>query len=78
VHWQEKQQQKARREAEEAELKAVLAREAAQAAAREELEATRNEYEANFTLEDVPETSNQSPSARRYCCSILQHVNFNC
>jgi hypothetical protein len=55
---------KARREAEEAELKAVVAKEVAQAAAREELQATRD----------------QSPAARRFCSSILQHVhvNLNC
>jgi hypothetical protein len=53
----------------------VVAREAAQAAAREELQATRDEFEANFALEVVPQTSNQS--ARRYCSSILQHVHVN-
>jgi hypothetical protein len=55
----------------------VTAREAAQAAAREELQATRDEFEANFALEVVPQTFNQSPAARRYCSSILQHVHVN-
>jgi hypothetical protein len=35
---------KAKREAQEAELKAIAAREVAEAAAREEIEATRNEF----------------------------------
>ena len=82
---------KLNRDVEEAELKAVAARQAAEAAAREEIEATRNELSAThahedvleaLTLEvDVPETT----KARRYAiestarnsCPLLYH-DFYC
>ena len=47
---------KAKRDAEEAELKAAAARQAAEEAAREEVEATRNEFASS-----IPEPSEQSP-----------------
>ncbi|XP_066347842.1 uncharacterized protein [Miscanthus floridulus] len=46
---------KARRDVEEAELKATTARQAAEAAAREKIEATRNELSATHAREDVRE-----------------------
>ena len=70
---------KAKRESLEVELKAAAAREAAQAAAREEVDAARNEFLATqaheqvmevMTLEvQLPKTTIQTTTARRYCSS---------
>ena len=80
--------EKTRKEAMEAELKAVAAREAAEAAARQEAMAARLEFSATQAHEEVmdvmalqvvvPDASNQTTRARRYCSSptdIELHVS---
>ena len=77
---------KARREAEEAELKAVASREATQAAAREEIEATRNELSAIHAQEDVVDMMplevhvQETTAAMRYAiestCSSCPYVCY--
>ena len=80
--------EKTRKEAMEAELKAAVAREAAGAAARQEAIATRLEFSATQAHEEVmdvmslqvvvPDASNQTTRAMRYCSSptdIELHVS---
>ena len=77
---------KARREAEEAELKAAAAREAAQVVAREEIEATRNELSAIHAQEDVVDMMplkvhvQETTAAMRYAiestCSSCPYVCY--
>ena len=71
----------------EADKKAATAREAAQAEAREEVDAAKNEFSATQAHEQVmevmalevqlPETAIQTTTARRYCSSSTDGMIMN-